>query len=128
MIGGWVISTNSGLSHALSGNPNPSATIAGSNGGSSTPTSPTAVHIKETKAALGDVYFCDPASITINKGDTINFINDSDENQDFYMGDTQKAGVDFIIAVNGSKLVTFNISGTFTIVSGKQANITVTVN
>ncbi len=85
------------------------------------------VHIKETKGASGDVYTCDPTSITINKGDTVNFINDSDENQDFDMGDTQKAGVDFVIAVNGSKTVTFKTAGTFTITSEKKASITVTV-
>ena len=85
------------------------------------------VHIKETHAASGDVYTCDPTSITINKGDTVNFINDSDENQDFDMGDYQKAGVDFVVAVNGSKTATFNNAGTFTILSEKKASITVTV-
>jgi plastocyanin len=85
------------------------------------------VHIKETKGASGDVYTCDPTSITVNKGDTVNFINDSDENQDFDMGDAKKAGVDFVITVNGSKTVTFNNPGTFTITSEKGANLAVTV-
>jgi plastocyanin len=86
------------------------------------------VHVKETKATSGDIYTCDPTSISINKGQTVHFINDSDENQDFDMGDAQKAGVDFVIAVNGSKDVTFNNAGTFTITSEKGASITVTVN
>jgi plastocyanin len=86
-----------------------------------------AVHIKETKASSGDVYTCDPASISINKGDTVTFTNESDENQDFDMGDAQKAGVDFVVAINGSKDVTFNNAGTFTITSEKGASITVTV-
>src|SRR5437667_3997001 len=72
-------------------------------GGSSGPA--TTVHVKENHgaSATSDSYYCDPASITVNKGDTVNFINDSDENQDFDMGDAQKAGTDFVIAVNGSK-------------------------
>ncbi len=90
--------------------------------------SPVAVNINETKSASGDVYVCDPTSITINKGDTVNFTNNSDENQDFDQGDAQKAGVDFVVAINGSKSVTFNTSGTFTIKSEKGATIKVTVN
>src|SRR5215472_5483038 len=86
------------------------------------------VNVKETHAASGDVYTCDPASITINKGDTVNFTNTSDENQDFDQGDAQKANVDFVVAINGSKSVTFNTSGTFTITSEKGATITVKVN
>jgi plastocyanin len=86
------------------------------------------VHVKETKAASGDVYNCDPTSISINKGDTVKFINDSDETQDFDMGDASKAGVDFKIAVNGDKDVTFSNAGTFTITSEKGASIKVTVN
>ncbi len=90
--------------------------------------SPTTVNIKETQSSSGDVYTCDPASITINKGDTVNFVNNSDENQDFDQGDAQKAGVDFVVAINGSKSVTFNNTGTFTIKSEKGATITVKVN
>lgn len=90
--------------------------------------SPQTVNINETHAASGDVYVCAPTSITINKGDTVNFTNNSDENQDFDQGDAQKAGVDFVVAINGSKSVTFNNSGTFTIKSEKGATITVTVN
>jgi len=93
-------------------------------GGSSS----TAVTIKETHGGSGDVYTCDPTSITINKGDTVNFTNNSDENQDFDQGDASKADVDFVVAINGSKSVTFNKSGTFTIKSEKGASITVTVN
>lgn len=95
-------------------------------GGSSDPA--TTVNVNETHSATGDVYTCNPTSITINKGDTVNFINNSDENQDFDQGDAQKAGVDFVIAINGSKSVTFNTSGTFTIKSEKGATIKVTVN
>ena len=95
-------------------------------GGSSGPAA--TVNVKETQAATGDVYTCDPTSIKINKGDTVNFTNNSDENQDFDQGDAQKAGVDFVIAINGSKSVTFNNSGTFTIKSEKGATLTVTVS
>jgi plastocyanin len=85
------------------------------------------VHVKETKATSGDVYTCDPTSISINKGDTVTFTNDSDEKQDFDMGDAQKAGVDFVIDINQSKDVTFNNTGTFTLTSEKGASISVTV-
>jgi plastocyanin len=90
------------------------------------------VHIKETKGASGDVYTCDPASITINKGDKVNFINESDENQDFDAGDAKQAGVDFKIGLNQTVSVTFNNPGTFTLKSEKHdktimATITVTV-
>ena len=95
-------------------------------GGSSS--SPVSVKINETHASSGDVYVCDPTSITINKGDTVNFTNNSDENQDFDQGDAQKAGVDFVVAINGSKSVTFNTSGNFAVKSEKGANITVKVN
>ena len=98
-------------------------------GGSGSP--PQTVTIKETPGASGpasDVYFCDPASITVNKGDTVTFTNKSDELQDFDQGDYKKAGVDFKIPVNQSVQVTFNTSGTFTILSEKKASIKVTVN
>jgi plastocyanin len=90
------------------------------------------VNIKETKGASGDVYFCDPASITVNKGETVNFTNQSDENQDFDAGDAKKAGVDFKIGLNQTVQVTFNNTGTFKIQSEKSdgtilATITVTV-
>jgi plastocyanin len=86
------------------------------------------VHIKETKGTSGDVYTCDPTSISVSKGATVDFVNDSDENQDFDQGDAQKAGVDFVVAVNGTKSATFNNAGTFTIKSEKGATITVTVS
>ena len=85
------------------------------------------VNVKETKGASGDVYSCDPTSITVNKGDSVTFTNQSDENQDFDQGDAQKAGVDFKIGLNQSVPVTFNHTGTFTIKSEKGASITVTV-
>ena len=61
------------------------------------------VNIKETKGSKGDVYTCDPTSITIKKGDSVSFTNMSDEKQDFDQGDAQKAGVDFVLDLNGSK-------------------------
>ena len=96
-------------------------------GGSSGPAA--TVHVKENHGATAssDTYYCDPNTLTVNKGDTVTFTNDSDENQDFDQGDAQKAGVDFVIAINGSKDVTFNNTGTFTIKSEKGASITVTV-
>lgn len=94
----------------------------GGSGGSSQ-----TVNIKETKGASGDVYTCDPTSITVSKGSSVTFTNQSDENQDFDQGDAQKAGVDFVLGLNQSKDVTFNNAGTFTIKSEKGATITVTV-
>jgi plastocyanin len=88
------------------------------------------VNIKENPGASGpasDTYYCDPATITVNKGDTVTFTNKSDELQDFDQGDYKKAGVDFKIPVNQSVSVTFNTTGTFTISSEKKATITVTV-
>src|SRR6516162_8666971 len=72
-------------------------------GGSSGPAA--TVNINESDQSTGDVYVCNPDKITINKGDTVNFVNNSDENQDFDQGDTQKANVDFVVAINGSKSV-----------------------
>src|SRR5215469_12268635 len=95
-------------------------------GGSSGPAA--TVNINETQSSSGDVYTCAPTSITVNKGDTVNFTNNSDENQDFDQGDAQKANADFVVAINGTKSVTFNTSGTFTIKSEKGATIKVTVN
>ena len=85
------------------------------------------VNIKESKAGSGDVYTCDPTSITVKSGDTVTFTNQSDEIQDFDQGDAQKAGVDFKMDLNQSVQVTFKTAGTFTIKSEKGAIITVTV-
>jgi plastocyanin len=85
------------------------------------------VNVKETKGASGDVYTCDPTSITVNKGDSVTFTNQSDEIQDFDQGDATKANVDFKMDLNQSVPVTFNNTGTFTIKSEKGATITVTV-
>ena len=85
------------------------------------------VMVKETKGASGDVYTFSPATITVNKGDTITIENDSDELQDIDQGDAQKAGVDKAIPVNQSGTMTFNNAGTFTLKSEKGATITVTV-
>ena len=94
-----------------------------------TPAPAASVNIKETKGAnsTSDVYLCDPASITIHKGDQVSFTNQSDEIQDFDQGDAQKAGVDFKMDLNQSVTVTFNTTGTFVIKSEKGATITVTV-
>ncbi len=87
------------------------------------------VTVQETKAAgSADVYTCNPATITINKGDTVQFTNNTDEIQDFDQGDAVKAGVDFKMDINGMTTATFNTSGTFTVKSEKGASITVTVN
>jgi plastocyanin len=99
------------------------AACGGDSGGNAAAT----VTVKETKGASGDVYTCDPASITIKKGDTVAFTNQTDEIQDFDQGDAQKAGVDFKMDLNQSTNATFNTAGTFTIKSEKGATITVTV-
>jgi plastocyanin len=89
------------------------------------------VNVKETKGSgpgdTGDVYMCDPATLSVHKGDTVSFTNLSDQTQDFDQGDAQKAGVDFVMAINQSTTATFNTTGTFTIKSEKGATITVTV-
>lgn len=92
-------------------------------------TSVMTIAIKENHDASGkDVYSFDPASITVNKGDTITIENHSDELQDIDQGDAQKAGVDVAIPINQSATMTFNTSGVFTISSEKGATITVTVH
>ena len=86
------------------------------------------VNVKESKGATGgDVYSCDPTTITVKKGDSVTFTNMSDENQDFDQGDSVKAGVDFKIGLNQSIPTTFKTAGTFTIKSEKGATFTVTV-
>jgi len=85
------------------------------------------VNVKETKGASGDVYMCDPTSITVSKGDSVSFTNQTDEIQDFDQGDATKAGVDFKMDLNQTESATFNNTGTFTIKSEKGATITVTV-
>jgi plastocyanin len=102
-----------------------------SSGATATPASVATVMIKETKGSgpgdQGDVYSCDPTTLTVHKGDTVTFTNQSDQTQDFDQGDAQKAGVDFVMAINQSTTVKFNVTGTFTIKSEKGATITVTV-
>ena len=95
--------------------------------GSSSGSAAAAVTVKEQKGSSGDVYSCDPATITIKKGDTVSFANQTDEIQDFDAGDAQKAGVNFKMDLNQSTNATFNNVGTFTIKSEKGATITVTV-
>lgn len=86
------------------------------------------ITVKESKGADGkDVYAFNPASITVNKGDTITVQNQSDELQDIDEGDVSKAGVDAKIPVNQSVAITFKNVGTFTLKSEKGATITVTV-
>ena len=109
-------------------------TACGDSGSANATTTPTAtpapaasVTVKESKGSSGDVYTCDPTSITIHKGDTVSFTNQTDEIQNFDQGDAQKAGVAPQIALNQSVTVTFNVAGTFTIKSEKGATITVTV-
>jgi plastocyanin len=100
-------------------------------GASGTPTPVANVFIKETKGSgpgdTGDVYTCSPTTLTVHKGDTVLFTNQSDQTQDFDQGDTQKAGVDFVMAINQSITATFNTVGTFTIKSEKGASLTITV-
>jgi plastocyanin len=103
---------------------------AASTSGSTTSSAPApaqTVAIKETKGSGPDVYTCDPATISIKVGDTVQFTNMSDETQDFDQGDAQKAGVDFVMAINQSTSATFKTAGTFTVKSEKGASITVTV-
>ena len=86
------------------------------------------VNVKESKAAgKDDVYTCNPTTINIKKGDSIQFTNQTDENQDFDGGDSQQAGVDFKLGLNQSMAVPFNTAGTFNITSEKGATIKVTV-
>ncbi len=86
------------------------------------------IAIKESKGADGqDIYYFDPASITLHQGDTITIQNLSDELQDIDQGDAEAAGIDVVIPLNQSGTVTFNKVGTFTIKSEKGATITVTV-
>lgn len=102
-----------------------------SSGAAATPASVATVMIKETKGSgpgdTGDVYSCSPSTLTVHKGDTVTFTNQSDQTQDFDQGDAEKAGVDFVMAINQSTTATFNVTGTFTIKSEKGATITVTV-
>jgi plastocyanin len=86
------------------------------------------VNVKESKAdGKDDVYTCDPLTVTIKKGESIDFTNQTDEVQDFDMGDAMKAGVDFKLALNETKTVKFDTAGTFALTSEKGATITVTV-
>ena len=107
------------------------AACGGDSGGTSSSASSsgstTAINVKEAHNVTGDVYTCDPTSITVNKGDKVSFTNQTDEIQDFDQGDAQKAGVDFKMDLNQSTTATFNTPGTFTIKSEKGATITVTV-
>lgn len=86
------------------------------------------VNVKETKGSDGkDVYTFDPATITVNKGDSVTIQNQSDELQDVDEGDAASAGIDAKVPVNASVTVTFSKTGTFTLKSEKGATITVTV-
>ena len=108
-----------------------SGTMNSSNSASSASTPTTAsvatVMVNETRGSSGDVYTCDPTTLTVKQGDSVTFTNQTDEVQDFDQGDTQKAGVDFVLALNQSATVTFKKSGTFMLTSEKKATITVTV-
>lgn len=114
---------------ASSGNSNTTSSSSSSSSAASTPASVTTVNIVEKKGAnsTSDVYSCDPATITVKKGDTVTFTNQSDEIQDFDQGDAQKAGVDFKMNLNQSTTATFKTAGTFNVKSEKGASITVTV-
>ncbi len=105
------------------------ATSSGATTSSSASSAPAqTVNVKESKASgQPDVYKCDPLSITIKKGDNIQFTNLTDEIQDFDQGDGQKAGVDLRLDLNQSSAVAFNTTGTFTLTSEKGATITVIV-
>ena len=99
-----------------------------SSAGNTSNTAVQTVNVKESRTAgQPDVYRCDQTSITIKKGDSIQFTNQTDEVQDFDLGDTQKAGVDLRLELNQSSAVAFNTPGTFILTSEKGATIKVTV-
>lgn len=111
-----------------SGDAGSSGSSSASNSANSRNASVMTIAIKEGKGANGqDVYYFDPASITLQKGDTITIQNLSDELQDVDQGDAAQAGVDVVVPLNQSGTVTFNKVGTFTIKSEKGATLTVTV-
>jgi plastocyanin len=111
-----------------SGNGSTSGSSSASNNANSRNASVMTIAIKEGKGADGqDIYYFDPASITLHQGDTITIQNLSDELQDVDQGDAEAAGIDVVIPLNQSGTVTFNKVGTFTIKSEKGATITVTV-
>ncbi len=119
---------NTGTSSSTSSTSNSTSSTSSNSSMSSTVTPAATVAVKESRTqGQTDVYKCDPSTLTIKKGDSVTFTNMSDEIQDFDMGDTQKAGVDFKLALNQSATVTFNTPGTFNITSEKGATITVTV-
>jgi len=113
---------------AACGETTPAATTSGSTT-SNTPAAAAGqvVTVKETKGASGDVYTCDPATISVKVGEKVQFTNMSDETQDFDQGQNKEAGVDFVMAINQSTTATFKTAGTFTIKSEKGASFTVTV-
>ena len=111
--GGSTTGSSSASTNNVSGNASSSAPV-------------TTVNIK--KGSSGDVYMCDPTTLSVKKGDTVAFTNMSDEKQDFDQGDAEKAGVDFVMDLNQSTKATFKNAGTFTIKSEKGAVITVTVS
>lgn len=124
-------SYNSG-SNAGSGNTSAGSSNSGSSSNTSSSSSGKSsvmtVMVREKKdPGKSDMYFFDPTSIKIKKGDTITIQNESDELQDIDQGDAQKAGVDAAIPINQSATMTFNNTGTFTLKSEKGATITVTV-
>ncbi len=59
------------------------AACGGDSGGTSSSASSsgstTAINVKEAHNVTGDVYTCDPTSITVNKGDKVSFTNQTDE-------------------------------------------------
>jgi plastocyanin len=84
--------------------------------------------VKETKTAgQPDVYMCDPTSISIKKGDSVSFTNETDEIQNFDQGDESQAGIALKLTLNQSSTVTFNTTGTFNLKSEKGATLSVTV-
>ena len=97
---------------------------SGSSSGGSGGGSGSTVTIKESKGSSGDVYTFDQTTLSVSKGASVTFQNNSDEEQDIAASD---AGVNVKVPVNGTGNATFSNAGTFTIKTNKGATITVTV-
>jgi plastocyanin len=96
-----------------------------SGGSSSGGGSGTMVTIKESKGSSGsDVYTFDQTTLSVSKGASVTFQNNSDENQVINASD---AGVNVTVPINGTGSATFNNAGTFTLKTNKGATMTVTV-
>lgn len=114
---------------ACGGDSGSAASTSSSSSASSGSGAAQTVNVKEQKGAnsSSDVYTCDPTTLSVKKGDSVTFTNQTDEVQDFSAGDASKAGVTIKLDLNQSGTATFNTAGTFNLKSTKGAAIAVTV-